>query len=99
MAVAQFIVVVCFVVIFVVFTVDLCAAVGGLAWSCLKDAITDWKQYQLKDRVITIQEYKELMDSLETLHGTVQETDKSIRTLYNVLRAKGLLDSCEATTC
>ena len=41
MAVAQFIVVFCFVVMIVVFTLALCAAVGGLAWSCLKDVITD----------------------------------------------------------
>lgn len=92
MAVVQFIVVVCFVVILVVFTVALCAAVGGLAWMCFKDAITDWKQYQLKDRIITIQEYNELMDSL-------QEVEDSMRVLGDTLRAKGLLDSCEATTC
>lgn len=85
MVVAQFIIGFCFVVILVVFTVALCAAVGGLAWMCLKDAIIDWKQYQLKDRVITIQEHNELMNSL-------QEVDQSVRTLYNVLRAKGLLD-------
>lgn len=85
MAVAQFIVVVCFVVILVVFTIALCAAVGGLAWSCFKDAITDWKQYQLKDRVITIQEYNELMDSL-------QEVKDSMWVLCDLLRAKGLLD-------
>ena len=92
MAVAQFIVVVCFVVILVVFTVALCAAVGGLAWSCLKDVITDWKQYQLKDRVITIQEYNELMDSL-------QEVKDSMQVLGDTLRAKGLLVGCEATAC
>lgn len=92
MAVAQFIVVVCFVVILVVFTVALCAAVGGLAWSCFKDAITDWKQYQLKDRVITIQEYNELMDYL-------QEVKDSMRVLGDTLRAKGLLVGCEATAC
>ena len=85
MAVAQFIVVVCFVVILVVFTVSLCAAVGGLAWSCFKDAITDWKQYQLKDRVITIQEYNELIDAL-------QEVKDSMRVLGDTLRTKGLLD-------
>lgn len=85
MAVAQFIVVVCFVVILVVFTLALCAAIGGLAWSCFKDAITDWKQYQLKDRVITIQEYNELMDSL-------QEVKDSMWVLCDLLRAKGLLD-------
>lgn len=85
MAVVQFIVVVCFVVTLVVFTVALCAAVGGLAWMCFKDAITDWKQYQLKDRVITIQEYNELMDSL-------QEVKDSMRVLGDTLRAKGLLD-------
>lgn len=85
MAVAQFIVVFCFVVMIVVFTLALCAAVGGLAWSCFKDAITDWKQYQLKDRVITIQEYNELMDSL-------QEVKDSMRVLGDILRAKGLLD-------
>ena len=85
MAVAQFIVVVCFVVMIVVFILALCAAVGGLAWSCFKDAITDWKQYQLKDRTITIQEYNELMDSL-------QEVKDSMRVLGDILRAKGLLD-------
>ena len=85
MAVAQFIVVFCFVVMIVVFTLALCAAVGGLAWSCFKDAITDWKQYQLKDRVITIQEYNELIDSL-------QEVKDSMRVLGDTLRAKGLLD-------
>lgn len=92
MAVAQFIVVVCFVVMIVVFTLALCAAVGGLAWSCLKDVIIDWKQYQLKDRVITIQEYNKLMDSL-------QEVKDSMQVLGDTLRAKDLLDSCEATTC
>lgn len=85
MAVAQFIVVVCFVVMIVVFTLALCAAVGGLAWSCFKDVITDWKQYQLKDRVITIQEYNELVDSL-------QEVKDSMWVLCDLLRAKGLLD-------
>lgn len=85
MAVAQFIVVVCFVVIFVVFTVALCAGVGGLAWMCLKDIIIDWKQYQLNDKVITIQEYNELMSSL-------QEVNDSMRELDARLRAKGLLD-------
>lgn len=85
MAVAQFIVVVCFVVIFVVFTVALCAAVGGLAWMCLKDVIIDWKQYQLNDKVITIQEYNELMSSL-------QEVNDSMRELDARMRAKGLLD-------
>lgn len=92
MAVAQFIMVVCFVVILVVFTVALCAAIGGLAWMCLRDIIIDWKQYQLSDRVITIQEYNELMDSL-------QEVKDSMRVLDDTLRAKGLLDSCEATAC
>lgn len=85
MAVAQFIVVVCFVVILVVFTVALCAAVGGLAWMCLRDIIIDWKQYQLSDRVITIREYDELMRSL-------QEVEDSMRVLGDTLRAKGLLD-------
>ena len=85
MAVAQFIVVFCFVVMIVVFTLALCAAVCGLAWSCFKDVITDWKQYQLKDSVITIQEYNELMDSL-------QEVKDSMRVLGDILRAKGLLD-------
>ena len=85
MAVAQFIVVFCFVIMIVVFTLALCAAVGGLAWSCFKDVITDWKQYQLKDRVITIQEYNELMDSL-------QEVKDSMWVLCDLLRAKGLLD-------
>lgn len=92
MAVAQFIVVVCFVVIFVVFTVALCAAVGGLAWMCLRDIIIDWKQYQLSDRVITIREYDELMDSL-------QEVKDSMQVLDDTLRAKDLFDSCEATAC
>ena len=85
MAVAQFIVVFCFVVMIVVFTLALCAAVGGLAWSCFKDAITDWKQYQLKDRVITIQEHDELIDVL-------QEVKDSMQVLGDTLRAKGLLD-------
>lgn len=71
----------CFVVMIVIFTLALCAAVGGLAWSCLKDVITDWKQYQLKDRVITIQEYNELMDSL-------QEVKDSMWILCDLLRAK-----------
>ena len=92
MAIAQFVIVFCFVVMIVVFTLALCAAVGGLAWSCFKDAITDWKQYQLKDRVITIQEHNELMDSL-------QEVKDSMRVLGDTLRAKGLLVSCEATAC
>ena len=92
MAVAQFIVVVCFVVILVVFTVALCAAVGGLAWMCLKDIIIDWKQYQLSDRVITIREYDELMRSL-------QEVKDSMQVLDDTLRAKGLLVGCEATAC
>lgn len=92
MAVAQFIMVVCFVVILVVFTVALCAAVGGLAWMCLRDIIIDWKQYQLSDRVITIQEHDELMDSL-------QEVKNSMQVLGDTLRANGLLDSCEATAC
>lgn len=85
MAIAQFVIVFCFVVMIVVFTLALCAAVGGLAWSCFKDAITDWKQYQLKDRVITIQEYNKLMDSL-------QEVKDSMLVLCDLLRAKGLLD-------
>lgn len=92
MAVAQFIVVVCFVVILVVFTVALCTAVGGLAWMCFKDIIIDWKQYQLSDRVITIREYDELMRSL-------QEVEDSMQVLDDILRAKGLFDSCEATAC
>ena len=48
MAIAQFVIVFCFVVMIVVFTLALCAAVGGLAWSCFKDAITDWKQYPIE---------------------------------------------------
>lgn len=92
MAIAQFVIVFCFVVMIVVFTLALCAAVGGLAWSCFKDAITDWKQYQLKDRVITIQEYNELMDSL-------QEVKDSMWVLCDLLRAKGLLVGCFATAC
>ena len=92
MAITRFILAFCLVVVFAVFTVALCAAVGGLAWSCFKDVITDWKQYQLKDRVITIQEYNELMDSL-------QEAKDSMQVLDDALRAKGLIDSCEATAC
>mgnify|MGYP003375477521 CR=1 FL=1 len=82
MAIAQFVIVFCFVAMIVVFTLVLCAAVGGLAWSCFKDAITDWKQYQLKDRGITIQEHDELMDSLQEVKDSMWDT----------LRAKGLLD-------
>lgn len=85
MTIAQFVIVFCFVVMIVAFTLALCAAVGGLAWSCFEDAITDWKQYQLEDRVITIQEYNELMDSL-------QEVKDSMWVLCDLLRAKGLLD-------
>ena len=92
MAVAQFVVVVCFVVMIVVFALAFCAAVGGLAWMCLRDIIIDWKQYQLSDRVITIQEYDELMDSL-------QEVKDSMQVLDDTLRAKDLFDSCEATAC
>lgn len=92
MAVAQFIVVVCFVVMIVVFVLAFCAAVGGLAWMCLRDIIIDWKQYQLSDRVITIREYDELMRSL-------QEVKDSMQVLDDTLRAKGLFDSCEATAC
>lgn len=92
MAVAQFIVVVCFVVMIVVFALAFCAAAGGLAWMCLRDIIIDWKQYQLSDRVITIREYDELMRSL-------QEVKDSMRVLGDTLRAKGLLVGCEATAC
>ena len=92
MAIAQFIVTFCFVVMIVVFALALCAAVGGLAWMCFKDIIIDWKQYQLSDRVITIREYDELMRSL-------QEVEDSMQVLDDILRAKGLFDSCEATTC
>lgn len=92
MAIAQFVIVFCFVVMIVVFTLALCAAVGGLAWMCLRDIIIDWKQYQLSDRVITIREYDELMRSL-------QEVEDSMQVLNDTLRAKGLLDSCEATAC
>ena len=81
MAIAQFVIVFCFVVVIVVFTLALCAAVGGLAWSCFKDVITDWKQYQLKDRIVTIQEHDELI-----------EVKDSMRVLGDTLRAKGLLD-------
>lgn len=92
MSVVQFIVLFCFVVILVVFILALCAAVGGLAWMCFKDAIADWKQYQLKDRIITIQEYNELMDSLQEVKDFMQALDYT-------LRAKGLLVGCEATAC
>lgn len=92
MIVAQFVTVFCFVVMIVVFTLAFCAAVGGLAWVCLRDIIIDWKQYQLSDRVITIQEHDELMDSL-------QEVKDSMRVLGDTLRAKGLFDSCEPTAC
>lgn len=92
MAIAQFVIVFCFVVMFVVFTIALCIGIGSLVWPCLKDIIIDWKQYQLSDRVITIREYDELMRSL-------QEVKDSMRVLDDALRTKGLLDSCEATTC
>lgn len=92
MTIARLVIIVCFVVMVTVLTIGFCAAIGNLAWMCLKDAIIDWKQYRLKDRVITVQEYNELMDSL-------QEVKDSMRVLDDVLRAKGLLDSCEATTC
>lgn len=92
MAIAQFVIVFCFIVMIVVFTLALCVGIGSLVWPCLKDIITDWKQYQLKDRVITIQEYNELMDSLQEVKG-------SMRVLDDTLRTKGLLDSCEATAC
>ena len=92
MVVARLIIIVCFVVMVAVLTISFCAAIGNLAWMCLKDAIIDWKQYRLKDRVITIQEYNELMDSL-------QEVKDSMQVLGDTLRAEGLLDSCEATTC
>lgn len=82
MVVARFIIVFCFVVIVTVLTIGFCAAIGNLAWMCLKDAIIDWKQYRLKDKVITIQEYDELMDSL-------QEVKDSMRVLDDTLRAKG----------
>ena len=85
MCIVQFIVSFCFVAILVMFTIGLCGIFGGLAWMCVKDTIIDWKQYRLKDRVITIQEYNELMSSL-------QEVEQSLRTLENGLRAKGLLD-------
>ena len=92
MAVAQFIVAFCLVAMIVVLALAFCAAVGGLAWMCLRDIIIDWKQYQLSDRVITIQEYNELMDSLQEVKG-------SMRVLDDALRAKGLLVGCEATAC
>ena len=85
MVVAQFIVTFCFVVMIVVFALAFCAAIGGLAWMCLRDIIIDWKQYQLSDRVITIREYDELMDSL-------QEVKDSMRVLGDTLWANGLLD-------
>ena len=85
MCIVQFIVSFCFVAILVMFTIGLCGIFGGLAWMCVKDTIIDWKQYRLKDRVITIQEYNELMDSL-------QEVKDSMWVLCYLLRAKGLLD-------
>ena len=92
MVIAQFIVAFCCVIMIVVLALAFCAAVGGLAWMCLRDIIIDWKQYQLSDRVITIQEHDELMDSL-------QEVKDSMQVLDDILRAKGLFDSCEATAC
>ena len=92
MVVARFIIVFCFIAVIVILTLTLCAAIGGLAWMCLRDIIIDWKQYQLSDRVITIQEHDELMDSL-------QEVKDSMQVLGDTLRANGLLDSCEAITC
>lgn len=71
---------------FIFFVILLCGLFGCLAWSCcFKDTIVDWEQYRLKDRVITIQEYNRLMDSL-------QEVKDSMWVLDDTLRAKGLLD-------
>lgn len=92
MEVIRFIAVSCCLGGFVFFVILLCVGFGCLAWSCFKDTIIDWKQYRLKDRTITIQEYNELMDSL-------QEVKDSMRVLGDTLRAKGLLVGCEATAC
>ena len=70
---------------FVFFVIILCVGFGCLAWSCFQDTFADWKQYQSKDRVITIQKYNELMDSL-------QEVKDSMQVLGDTLRAKDLLD-------
>lgn len=83
MTIARLVIIVCFVVMVAVLIIGFCAAMGNLAWSCFKDVITDWKQYQLKDRVITIQEYNELM-------GSLQEVKDSMQVLGDTLRAKGL---------
>lgn len=92
MVVARFIIVFCFVVMIVVVVLGFCVSMGSLVWMCLRDIIIDWKQYQLSDRVITIREYDELMRSL-------QEVEDSMQVLDDILRTKGLLDSCEATAC
>lgn len=78
MDVVRFIAVSCCLSGFVFFVILLCGMFACLAWSCFKDTIIDWKQYRLKDRIITIQEYNELMDSF-------QKVEQS-------LRANGFLD-------
>lgn len=49
MAVVQFIIVFCFVVIVVFFTIVLCGIFGLWTWECFHDDIADWKQNRLKD--------------------------------------------------
>lgn len=80
MAVAQFIIVFCLVVIFVFFTIVLCGVFGVWAWTCVKDDIADWKQYRLKDRGYyypsnasqPFQEYNELMNSLQEVKDSMR---------------------------
>lgn len=85
MEVIRFIAVSCCLGGFVFFVILLCVGFGCLTWSCFQDTFADWKQYQSKDRSITIQEYNKLMDSL-------QEVEDSMRVLGDTLRAEGLLD-------
>lgn len=85
MEVIRFIAVSCCLGGFVFFVILLCGIFAYLAWLCFQDTFADWKQYQSKDRVITIQEYDELMDSL-------QEVKDSMRVLGDTLQAKGLFD-------
>ena len=92
MEIVRFIFISCLIFGFVFFVILLCGMFACLAWPCFKDTIIDWKQYRLKDRIITIQEYNKLMDSL-------QEVKDSMQVLGDTLRAKGLLDSCEAIAC
>jgi len=92
MEVIRFIAVSCCLGGFVFFVILLCGMFACLAWSCFKDTIIDWKQYRLKDRTITIQEYNKLMDSLQGVKDSMQ-------VLGDTLRAKGLLVGCEATAC